>query len=139
LSELHREREQWLERERAAANELAARDARAMVERLTRSLTRWGHCPPGDTFPYELTLLRLGDAVWIFAEGEPYQLLQTELRRRCPDRTLLVCDLADGWRSSYLPTRETFGRGVYQEQVAILATGCLERVIDAAVEAAGRI
>jgi hypothetical protein len=129
---------EWTNRERAAlaASELlAARDARAMVERLTRALTRWQHCPPGDTFPYELTLLRLGDAVWVFAEGEPYQLLQTELRRRCPERTILVIDLADGWRCSYLPTRETYGRGVYQEQVAILAPGCLERVIDAAAKA----
>lgn len=142
LADLERDREQWSSTERTALTDGdadRARDARAMVERLTRALTRWRHCPPGVRFPYELTLLRMGDAVWLFAEGEPYQRLQTELRRRCPDRTILVVDLADGWRCSYLPTRETFGRGVYQEQVAILAPGCLETVIDAAVEAVTRV
>jgi hypothetical protein len=138
LADLRSERTDWLAKEQTAiatGDASAVRAARTMVERLTRALTKWSHCPPGDTFPYELTLLRLGDAVWVFGEGELYQLFQTELRRRCPDRPVCVVSLANGWRCSYLPTRETYGRGVYQEEVAILAPGCLERVIDAAVEA----
>jgi len=149
LADLRRDREHWISEESAAvgAGDLSrAREARAMIERATRALTRWGHCPPGDAFPYELTLLRLGDAVWVFGEGELYQLFQTELRRRCPDCTLLVGSLANGWRCSYLPTRETFAKvsrtlgsvrdtGVYQAEVALLAPGCLETLIDAAVDA----
>jgi hypothetical protein len=62
-------------------------------------------------------------------------LLQTDLRRRFPDLTVLVMMLGDGWRCSYVPTRETYGRGIYQEQIALLAAGALERLIDAAAEA----
>jgi hypothetical protein len=132
--DLQLEREEWLIRERDSSGD-DSRAPRAMAERLTRAITRWQHCPPGDTFPYELSLLRIGDAVWVFGEGELYQLFQVELRRRFPSRLLVVGMLADGWRPSYLPTRETYGRGVYQEQVALLAPGCLETLIDAAADA----
>jgi hypothetical protein len=33
-----------------------------------------------------------------------------------------------------LPTRETYGLGIYQEQVAVLAPGCLESVVEAVAE-----
>ncbi|MBX3441365.1 MAG: hypothetical protein KF774_03075 [Planctomyces sp.] len=132
----HRDRESAA---RSAGDEAVARDQRALAERATRALARWGSLPPGDRFPYQVTLLRLGDAIWVTAEGEPYQLLQTELRRRFPDRTLLVLSLADGWRCSYLPTRETYGRGIYQEQVAMLAAGALEEVIASAAAEIGEM
>jgi hypothetical protein len=38
--------------------------------------------------------------------------------------------LGDGWRCSYLPTKETYGKGIYQEQIALLAAGSLERMIE---------
>jgi hypothetical protein len=136
LPDLERERGEWQAKEQAAlsaGDDRTAQEARAMVERCTRAITRWSQAPAGDTFPYELTFLRLGDAVWVFGEGELYQDFQRELRRRCPQRTLIIGELADGWRCTYLPTRDTYGKGIYEEQVALLAPGCLERVIDAAV------
>lgn len=138
LEQLSADRERWIGLEndaRRAEDAGRIRDCRAMVERLTRALTRWSSVPPGPEFPYQLTLVRLGDAIWITAEGEPYQFLQTELRRRFPGRTILVNVLADGWRCAYLPTRETYGRNIYQQQVALLAAGSLERVVDAATAA----
>lgn len=142
LEDLYAERADWQQQEeaaRTAGDALRTRDCRAMVERLTRAITRWSACPPGDTFPYQLCLLRLGDAVWIAGEGEMYQLFQTELRQRFPEWTILPMMLGDGWRCSYLPTRETFGKGIYQEQIAMLAPGCLETVIEAAAGAIAEI
>jgi hypothetical protein len=73
----------------------------------------------------------MGQAVWLFVEGEPYNLLQRTLRERFPSTPIVVVALANGWRPAYLPTSETYGRGIYQESVAVLAAGCLERLIDA--------
>lgn len=137
VADMLADRERWSATEQTAhsqGNTVTARDARAMVERLTRALTRWQSCPPGDEYPYEITLLKLGDVVWVMVGGEPYQQLQTELRRRFPDLTLIVIVLADSWKCSYLPPREIYGLGIYQEQIAMLAPGCLERVIDAISE-----
>ena len=38
--------------------------------------------------------------------------------------------LANGSRCSYLPPREVYGTGIYQETIAVLAPGCLETLID---------
>lgn len=133
VEQLHSERTQRLAEEQAAlqaGDQLAARDCRALVERLTRAITKWSAVPPGDTYPYDVVLMKLGEAIWLSFEGEPYQLLQRELRRRFPDTPLIMSVIGDGWRSSYLPTRESYGHGIYQETVAILASGCLETLIE---------
>ncbi|MCA9204962.1 MAG: hypothetical protein KDA59_18045, partial [Planctomycetales bacterium] len=66
--------------------------------------------------------------------GEPYQQLQTELRQRFPDQTLIVCGLADEWGPSYLPPADLYGKNIYQESIAVVAAGSLERLIDFATE-----
>lgn len=114
----------------AAGDADAARDEHALIERLSRAITRWEGCPPGDTFPYQVALLRMGEAVWVFVESEPYQWLQTELRRRFPQWMIVVVVLFDGWRCSYLPRAEIYGTGVYPDEVAMLACGCLETLVD---------
>ena len=38
--------------------------------------------------------------------------------------------LANGSRAWYLPTTETYGKGIYQESMANLGAGCLERLIE---------
>src|SRR6185436_4213414 len=113
-----------------ANDELAVRNAHAMVERQTRLLHRLAQLPPGDNYPFDLHLWRLGDAVVVAVPGEHYSYLQTNLRARFPGRIILVITLAGGWGPSYLPTRETYGKGIYQESIAVLAPGSLERVTD---------
>ena len=59
--ELEREREKWQAQEaeaKAAGDTLRFRDAHAMVERMTRSLTRVRHLPPGNVYSYPVHLLR---------------------------------------------------------------------------------
>jgi hypothetical protein len=116
---------------RQSGDAAAAADARAMVERMNRWLTRLEALPPGDVFPMPVTLLRTGGAWWLTVEGEPYNLLQRELRRRFPDTPIVVMVLANGSRSWYLPTTDTYGKGIYQESMANLAPGCLETLIEA--------
>lgn len=128
-----REREDWLAAEqqaRRAGDEVRARDCRAMVERMDRRLTRVGTLPPGPTFPFPITLWQTGDAFWLALEAEPYNVLQRSLRERCAGHPLLVAVLTNGSRPSYLPARDLYGKGIYQESIAVLAPGSLEQLID---------
>jgi hypothetical protein len=124
---------------RASGDLATAADMRALAERARRQLTRLRSLPPGRFFPYQVDLLRLGDAVWVSVEGEPYNLLQRELRRRFPAVPLVVSVLAGGWRPAYLPTRDAYGRGIYQETVAVLAPGSLEMLIERTADELGRL
>jgi len=128
---LQRERRRWRQREhdaRDAGDELRVREARAMVERITRSLTRIGHLPPGDAYPLPVDLWRVGDGFWIGLNGEYYHHLAKRLRARFPHLPILVGTLANGSHVSYLLDAGSYGKGLYQEEVSVLAAGCLERV-----------
>jgi hypothetical protein len=131
------ERARWQEEEdaaRRAGDGAKARDCRAMVERMTRWRTRVEALPPGDAFPLPVTLWQVGDAFWLAVEAEHYQYLQRTLRERLPGVAVVVITLANGSRSSYLPTADAYGKGIYQETIAVLAAGCLERLTDAIAE-----
>lgn len=130
VEELDRQLQDWRAREQAAKDALAARDCRAQIERLVRQRTRVSALPVGGTFPFECTLLSAGDALWVFVESEHYQLLQQSLRARAGGRPVLVATLAGGSRPTYLPQRIAYGTGIYQETVALLQAGCLERLCD---------
>jgi hypothetical protein len=132
-SQAEAERARWLAEEETArrAGELdRARDCRALAERLTRKLTRLRDLPPGETFPFPVVLWQAGDALWLAVEGEHYQLLQRSLRERFPRTPLVVMTLANGSRPTYLPPADIYGKGIYQESIAVLAPGCLERLIE---------
>ena len=131
--ETRRKLADWTAKEqsaRRAGHTAAAADARAMAERMTRQLTRLRQQPPGETFPYDVTLWRIGDAFWLAVAGEPYNLLQRALREKFPGVALVVIELAGGWGPSYLPPADVYGQDLYQQNIAIVAPGSLERVID---------
>jgi hypothetical protein len=133
LAETRAERARWHADEEAATRSgdaARARDCHAMVERMTRWLTRLETLPPGKTFALPIALWQMGDALWLAVEGEHYQLLQRELRRRFPNIALVVMTIANGSRPTYLPPAEAYGKGIYQESIAVLEAGCLERVIE---------
>jgi hypothetical protein len=115
---------------RAAGDETRAADLRALAERKSRLLHRLRELPTGDHYPLQVALWKIGDAVWIGVQGESYSLLQTELRRRFPDKTLLIASIAADWGASYLPPRELYDTGIYQESIAVVAAGSLEQLID---------
>jgi hypothetical protein len=142
LAETRAELDRWSQKEtdaRAASDESAARDARAMTERMTRIVNRLNNLPPGETFPMPVTVWRMGDACWIAVECEHYNLLQRSLRERFPACPLVVMTLANGARATYLPTRKTYGHGIYQESIALVAPGSLEQIIEAVAEQVGQL
>ncbi len=132
LEDVERERVELQQQEQAAhqaGDEARAADLRALVERKSRLITRLT-CLPPDQYPFRTAIWRMGDAVWVVVQGEPYQLLQRELRRRFPGVPIVVAVLADGWGASYLPPADLYGQGVYQETVAVVAAGSLEHLIE---------
>jgi hypothetical protein len=137
--EVRRQQAHWQVEEaraRAEGNLVSARDCRARVERMTRLLARLGEIPPGEAFPLKITLWRLGDAVWLFVPGEHYQALQTSLRERFAGRPIVVVTLTGDSVPGYVPTAATYGKGIYQESIALVAPGCAEALVE---EIASRI
>jgi hypothetical protein len=125
-----REQEQRKHAALAAGDEATVRDSHAMIERQTRMLRRLDELPP-DRYPYLIQAWRLGDAIWLGVRGELYSRLQTYLRSRFPKTPIIVITLVDGWGPSYVVPRETYGKGLYQESVAVLAPGSFEEIIAA--------
>jgi len=135
LESLQADIEQWSRTEaaaRALGDDADARKARAMVERATRSQARQSTLPAGPVYPYRIGVFQMGDAVWLLVDGEHYNLLQRELRARFPGVPLVVGTIVNGSDVWYLPDQNSFGKGLYQEEVSILKQGSLERVIEAA-------
>lgn len=136
------ERDRWLAEERAAQEQghaPRAADCRAMIERQTRLLSRIGGLPAGPSYPLEIVVGRLGDAVWVGVQGEPYSQFQQELRRRFHPRPILVSTVCNSWGPSYLVPAGCYDRGLYQESVAVLAAGCLERLTEEVAERIARL
>ena len=102
-----------------------------MIERVTRRLVRTGHLPTGNSIRFHVSLWRCGNAIWVPLNGEHYNVLQTTLRSRFPEQTLVIGTLANGSDVWYLPDAESYGKGLYQEEASILAQGSLEILIDA--------
>ena len=131
MTQLEADLARWSELEAAGPSATdPTPNLRAEVEKTKRFLERRRSLPDGKTYPYRTSLMRIGDAIWVSVQGEPYSLLQTELRKRFPDFTIVVASISNSWGAAYLPPAEAYGSGRYQEQIAILAPGCLETLID---------
>ena len=136
MPEAEREFASLQEREKAAlaaGNEQELRDVRAMCERSRRQLDRLRYLPPHAQYPLAVWLWRMGDALWVALEGEPYNALQAWLRKRFADRPVVIMVMVNGARNCYMPTEEAYAKKLYQVEVALLAPGCLEetaRVIE---------
>lgn len=134
------DRTRWQAEEAQAVREgdsVRVRDCHAMVERMTRWLTRLPVLPSGPTFPLPVTLWRIGDVLWLAVEGEHYHWLQKTLREHLPNTPLFVITVANGSRAAYLVPREAYGKGIYQESIAVLAPGCLEQLAEDIAEKLG--
>ena len=107
-----------------------ARDCHAQVERRTRVLGRLENLPSGDAYPYQIVISRMGGAIWIAVQGEPYNELQRTLRKRFPQMAIVIATVAGAWGASYLPPADCYGKGIYQESIAVLKPGSLEQVIE---------
>lgn len=134
---LEAEMEEWGTRQQEAdqrGETVAARDYGARLERARRWLMRVRHLVDRPTAPFHFTVYRLGDAFWITTGGEPYSVIQTELRRRFPAHPIIFSPLAGDFHVAYLLPSDRYGKGLYQEEPSILAPGCLEILIEAVAE-----
>ncbi len=110
------------------------RECRARIERCRRMLRKVQAIPAGTTtVDVTVWVWRMGECVLVMLGGEPYQQLQRNLRRRFPQTRLLLIELCNQSQSYMLP-RERYGIGLYQEEVATLAPGCLEALEEAICE-----
>jgi hypothetical protein len=133
VAETRRELAEWQAAEaeaRQAGDEAKLSEVRARTERVTRRLSRLTLLPEGKQFPYTFTVARTGGLLWVIAPGELYQVLQIELRRRFRNFVVVVATVSDDWQPGYLPKAATYGLGIYQEEIAVVAPGSLEILIE---------
>ncbi len=111
-------------------------DEAAARERVGRELALRRDALTGDDPVHHVWLWQVGDAIVVAQPGELFSTFQTELRRRHPDRCVLVlnCTNGPGFRM-YLPDRAAYARNRYQVWQTLLDEGAMEAVL-AAVDAA---
>lgn len=128
------EMEEWKAKELEAeeqGDDTKALDYRAHSERALRWMGRLDSIPPGKTYPMPFSVYRMGNAIWVTCGGEPYQLIQTELRKKFPEFAILFSPLVGIMNIAYLLPRGSYGKGLYQEEVSLLAPGSLEILTEA--------
>jgi len=113
---------------------IEARNLNAHAERARRWIARLNDLPEGDTLPLSYSVHRMGDALWVTCGGEPYNVIQLELRRRFPDFLIIFSPLASELQVAYLLPEDRYGQGLYQEEPSVLAPGCLEQLTEAIAE-----
>lgn len=114
----------------ASGDQIKARDCRALVEQMTRQITRLSSLSGTKTHPYTFPLLLWGDSLWVFLPGELYQMFQINLRKQFPSHAVIVATLSNEWQPGYLPEASSYGYGIYQEKIATVAPGCLEILLE---------
>ena len=137
-----RDLEEWTKREKEAdvrGDAAEAQDCRARAERARRWLARLDDLPGGKTYALRFSVHLMGDAVWCTCGAEPYNLIQTELRRRFPDLTIVFSPLSGNMQVAYLLPKDRYGKGLYQEEPSSLAPGCLEILTEAVAQRIGEV
>ena len=105
-------------------------DPVAAEERAKRALQQAeGYLVDGEAC-HPVWIWHIGDAVIVAHSGEAFSYLQTELRRRHPDRMIIVMNLTNGPGGGYLPTLAAYERDRYQVWQTLLEPGSLERLVE---------
>lgn len=120
----------WESEESRATDPVLRREAHAKVEQMNRQITRLQSLPQGRHYPYRVELWQLGQSIWILVPGELYSEFQTRIRSRFPRYSVIISTITNGWQPGYIPSVSAFGYGIYQEQIATVAPGCLETLIE---------
>jgi len=81
------------------------------------------------TAHHPVWLWRLGDGIIVAQPGEAYSLLQRELRRRHPNRVLLVMNLTNAPGAMYIPPAAAYDHDRYQVWQTLYDRGALEAII----------
>jgi hypothetical protein len=81
---------------------------------------------------------RLGDALLFGHPHEAYSVMQTTLRAQFPAQAVAVMNIVNGY-ASYLPPQAMYDLDLYPVTVTPFAAGSLERLIEHALQAGGRL
>jgi hypothetical protein len=117
-------------RSRDANDSRRVSECRAKVEQMTRQLARLAALPPGPSYPFNVSVARIGGALWVFTPGELYQEFQRTVRKRFHELAVVVVTLTNDWQPGYLPVASSYGHGIYQDVIAAVAPGSLEVLIE---------
>jgi hypothetical protein len=109
----------------------AATTDRREQEKLFRRISLRRALGEGTSYPMTLWMWRLGNAAVLAIPNEAYSVLQEDLRAHFAGTPLWILGTTN-WTLGYLPPRETYGKGIYQEIQSPFAAGCLEKTVDAA-------
>ncbi|MBI3922537.1 MAG: neutral/alkaline non-lysosomal ceramidase N-terminal domain-containing protein [Armatimonadetes bacterium] len=109
--------------------QLEVRQARLDLELATRAFRRWQDFPDSSAHGFKAWIWRLGEAIFVGVQGEPYSCFQQSLRARFPETPIVVMGVTNGWLA-YLCPREVYGRGYYQELICPYQAGSLETVTE---------
>lgn len=116
------------------AQQAAARwkgiDPVAAGERVARAQQLQASYDGASTATHPFWMWQLGDGVLVAHPGEAYSSMQIELRRRHPDRVLLVLNLTNLPGRMYLPNAEAYPSDRYQTWQTLYRPGALEALID---------
>ena len=113
---------------------LAAATDRREQELIRRRLFIQLTLGESDTHSMPLWTWRLGQAAMVAIPNEPYTLFQISLRQRFAGVPLFVLGVTNG-TLGYLAPRDSYGKGIYQEQQSPYAPGGLEQTIAEAGDA----
>ena len=114
---------------------VAYRDARAISERWRRacgkqkSISRGN--PDATHFTVYVTVMQLGQSFFVAMPGEPYQVVQQEIRARCAGLSIVLATLCNqSTELGYLLPADKVGQGTYQDELMFVKAGSLEMIID---------
>jgi len=95
----------------------------------------------GGVYKSEVQVFRVGDAAFVFLEGEPFVEGQLKIKLGSAAPITICTHLTNGY-SGYLPTPEAIKRGGFEVEVVIaskLAPDALDIVCDKAIELIGKL
>ena len=110
---------------------------RALQERLTRKIRVRKTVGNGTSASLPVWIWELGDALLIAQREECYSFFQQELRRRFPEKSIIVMNLING-SCGYLPPAALYEQDIYQVWQTPYAQGGVERLLEAVTEEISR-
>tara|TARA_R110002111_G_scaffold261984_1_gene336613 strand:- start:91852 stop:93249 length:1398 start_codon:yes stop_codon:yes gene_type:complete len=111
---------------------------RALEERLRRRRNIRRGIGDGATLDLPIWVWRMGDTILVGSPSEAYSILQRELRRRFPDRTIVCLNLING-TTGYLTPAELYDLDLYQVWQTPFERGSLEILIEGMADAIQQI
>lgn len=114
--------------------ELAEAKEPYLRERLTRKSRIRASLGDGATYAFGLWAWRVSGSVFLAYPGEAFSELQTDLRARFPELTIVVMNVSNG-SIGYLPPARLYEENMYEVWQTPLERGCLETLQGACIEA----